>query len=213
MEIRVDGNLSSGQAPKDCHAIYRPLCKKEYHSTKNDHGEMKGAKKIEDQRDANAIERMLLTGDPHDRRVIENCHPPDHVNPTPTGKYNLIAIGAGAAGLVSAGGAGLLGAKAAIIERALMGGDCLNVGCVPSKTMISAEPAVYDLRVAKEFGVHLNAEPQINFAEAMERMRRSRDRIVRTDPGAQPAHSLHRFCEIECAGCAPGSVRTIRSRG
>ncbi|HEV2665427.1 MAG TPA: FAD-containing oxidoreductase, partial [Blastocatellia bacterium] len=73
---------------------------------------------------------MLLADDPHDRRVIENCHPPDHVNPTPAGKYNLIAIGAGAAGLVSAGGAGLLGAKAAIIERALMGGDCLNVGCV-----------------------------------------------------------------------------------
>lgn len=126
-----------------------------------------------------------MTGDPHDRRVIENCHPPDHVNPTLTGKYNLIAIGAGAAGLVSAGGAGFLGAKAAIIERALMGGDCLNVGCVPSKALIRAARAVYDLRTVKEFGVHLTAEPRVNFAEAMERMRRLRARISPNDSVAR----------------------------
>jgi pyruvate/2-oxoglutarate dehydrogenase complex dihydrolipoamide dehydrogenase (E3) component len=129
---------------------------------------------------------MLLTNDPHDRRVIENCRPPGHVNPTPAGKYNLVAIGAGAAGLVSAGGAGLLGAKAAIIERALMGGDCLNVGCVPSKALIRAARAVYDLRMAKEFGVRLTAEPQVNFAEAMERMRRLR-------AGISPKDSVARF--------------------
>jgi pyruvate/2-oxoglutarate dehydrogenase complex dihydrolipoamide dehydrogenase (E3) component len=143
------------------------------------------AKNIEDQRGANAIGRLLLTDDPHDRRVIENCHPPDHVNPTPSGKYNLVAIGAGAAGLVSAGGAGLLGAKAAIIERALTGGDCLNVGCVPSKALIRAARAVYDLRMAKEFGVHLTSEPQIDFAEAMERMRRLRARISPNDSVAR----------------------------
>ena len=68
------------------------------------------------QRVTSAIEHVLLPDDPHDQQVIANCHPPRHVNPTPTGKYNLIAIGAGAAGLVSAGGAGGLGAKAAIIE-------------------------------------------------------------------------------------------------
>jgi pyruvate/2-oxoglutarate dehydrogenase complex dihydrolipoamide dehydrogenase (E3) component len=157
------------------------LGKREYHSTKIDQEEPKGAKKIEDRREANAIERMLLADDPHDRRVIENCHPPAHVNPTPTGKYNLVAIGAGAAGLVSAGGAGALGAKAAIIERALMGGDCLNVGCVPSKALIRAARAVYDLRMAKEFGARLTAEPQINFAEAMERMRRLRARVSPND--------------------------------
>jgi pyruvate/2-oxoglutarate dehydrogenase complex dihydrolipoamide dehydrogenase (E3) component len=128
---------------------------------------------------------MLLTDDPHDRRVIENCHPPGRVNPTPTGKYNLVAIGAGAAGLVSAGGAGLLGAKAAIIERALMGGDCLNVGCVPSKALIRAARAVYDLRMAKEFGVRLTSEPLINFSEAMERMRRLRARISPNDSVAR----------------------------
>jgi pyruvate/2-oxoglutarate dehydrogenase complex dihydrolipoamide dehydrogenase (E3) component len=159
--------------------------KREYHSTKIDKEETKGAKKIEDRRDANAIERLLLTDDPYDRRVIENCHPPDHVNPTPTGKYNLIAIGAGAAGLVSAGGASLLGAKAAIIERALMGGDCLNVGCVPSKALIRAARAAYDLRMAKEFGVRLTTEPLVNFAEAMKRMRRLRARISPNDSVAR----------------------------
>jgi len=137
------------------------------------------------ERHANAIEHLLLTDDPHDRLVIENCHPPDYVNPTPAGKYNLIAIGAGAAGLVSAGGAGSLGAKAAIIERALMGGDCLNVGCVPSKAVIRAARAVYDLRIAKEFGVHLTADPRINFAEAMERMRRLRAKISPNDSVAR----------------------------
>jgi pyruvate/2-oxoglutarate dehydrogenase complex dihydrolipoamide dehydrogenase (E3) component len=134
---------------------------------------------------ANAIGRLLLTDDPHDRRLIENCHPPNYVNPTPTGKYNLIAIGAGAAGLVSAGGAGALGAKAAIIERALMGGDCLNVGCVPSKALIRAARAVYDLGMAGEFGIHLNAKPRINFAEAMERMRRLRAEISPNDSVAR----------------------------
>jgi pyruvate/2-oxoglutarate dehydrogenase complex dihydrolipoamide dehydrogenase (E3) component len=137
-----------------------------------------------------AIGHFLLTGDPHDRQVIENCHPPSHVNPTPIGKYNLIAIGAGAAGLVSAGGAGGLGAKVAIIERALMGGDCLNVGCVPSKAVIRAARAVYDLRLAKEFGVQLSAEPQINFAEAMERMRRLRAKISSNDSVARFQHEF-----------------------
>ncbi len=137
------------------------------------------------QRVSSTIEHMMLMDDPHDRQVIENCHPPHHVNPTPGGKYNLIAIGAGAAGLVSAGGAGSLGAKSALIERALTGGDCLNTGCVPSKAVIRAARAVYDLRIAREFGVHLSAEPQINFAEAMERMRRLRARISWVDSVAR----------------------------
>lgn len=134
---------------------------------------------------AHQIEHMLLVDDPHDRVVIENCHPPNYVNPKPSGKYNLIAIGAGAAGLVSAGGAGGLGAKAALIERGLTGGDCLNTGCVPSKALIRAARAVYDLHRAQEFGAHLPAEPQINFSAAMERMRRLRARISVVDSVAR----------------------------
>lgn len=127
------------------------------------------------------IDRMLLTDDPHDRVLIEHCHPPQYVNPIPAGKYNLIAIGAGAAGLVSAGGAGGLGAKAALIERALTGGDCLNTGCVPSKALIRAARAVYDVRAAKEFGISFAAEPHVNFAAVMERLRRLRARISVVD--------------------------------
>ena len=87
--------------------------------------------------------------------LIENCHPPRWVNPTPNGKYNLVVIGAGTAGLVSAAGAAGLGAKVALIERNLLGGDCLNVGCVPSKGVIRAARAAFDSRNATEFGIQL----------------------------------------------------------
>lgn len=143
------------------------------------------------QRVTSHIEHVLLPDDPHDQQVIANCHPPRHVNPTPTGKYNLIAIGAGAAGLVSAGGAGGLGAKAALIERALLGGDCLVTGCVPSKAVIRAARAVYDLSRAQEFGVTFNGAPQIDFAAAMERMRRLRAQISFNDAAARFGEKYH----------------------
>ncbi|MEO6724239.1 MAG: mercuric reductase [Blastocatellia bacterium] len=138
-----------------------------------------------------AIRHVTLAGDPHDQLMIENCHPPNHVNPTPNGKYNLIAIGAGAAGLVSAGGAGGLGAKAAIIERALMGGDCLITGCVPSKGVIRASRAIYDLKRAQEFGIQLSGEARIDFAGAMERMRRLRAQISYNDAAAKFGSKYH----------------------
>ena len=69
---------------------------------------------------------------------MENVHPPGWVNPTPAGRYNLVVLGAGTAGLVSAVGAAGLGAKVAIIERYLMGGDCLNFGCVLRRTVAAA---------------------------------------------------------------------------
>ena len=80
---------------------------------------------------------MSLTG-----RCVANVHPPDWVNPPTSARYNLVVIGAGTAGLVTAAGAAGLGAKVAIVERHLMGGDCLNVGCVPSKALIRSPRAV-----------------------------------------------------------------------
>jgi pyruvate/2-oxoglutarate dehydrogenase complex dihydrolipoamide dehydrogenase (E3) component len=127
------------------------------------------------------IQHMTIPDDPHDQKLIEHVHPPAWTNPTPSGKYNVVVLGAGTAGLVSAGGSGGLGAKAALIERALMGGDCLNVGCVPSKGVIRAARAVYDARAAKHFGVHLKVEPEIVFAEAMQRMRQLRAEIAPHD--------------------------------
>jgi pyruvate/2-oxoglutarate dehydrogenase complex dihydrolipoamide dehydrogenase (E3) component len=120
---------------------------------------------------------MMLVDDAHDKRLIENCDPPDWVNLTPAGKYNLIVIGAGTAGLVSGAGAAKLGAKVALIERNLMGGDCLNVGCVPSKGVIRAARAVIDSRNGAGFGVHSNSQSDMNFAAAMERVRRLRTGI------------------------------------
>ncbi|MDH3444224.1 MAG: mercuric reductase [Deltaproteobacteria bacterium] len=117
---------------------------------------------------------MMLLNDAHDKQLIENCHPQIWTNPTPDGKYNLIVVGAGTAGLVSAAGAAGLGAKVALIERNLMGGDCLNVGCVPSKAIIRAARAAHDARNGSEFGVRLECKPAVAFATAMERMRRLR---------------------------------------
>jgi heterodisulfide reductase subunit A-like polyferredoxin len=72
------------------------------------------------------------------QRLRKNVAPPNWTNPEPAEKYNLVVIGAGSGGLVTAAGAAGLGAKVALIERNALGGDCLNVGCVPSKALISA---------------------------------------------------------------------------
>ena len=128
-----------------------------------------------------SFDEMMLVDDAHDKQLIENCHPSGWVNPTPADKYNLVVIGGGTAGLVSAAGAAGLGARVALIERNLLGGDCLNVGCVPSKGMIRAARAAYDARNGSEFGVRLDCQPKIAFAAAMERMRRLRAGISAHD--------------------------------
>jgi pyruvate/2-oxoglutarate dehydrogenase complex dihydrolipoamide dehydrogenase (E3) component len=92
----------------------------------------------------------------------------------PAGRYNLVVIGAGTAGLICAAGAAGLGAKVALVERHLMGGDCLNYGCVPSKGIIRAARAVFDARNAEAFGVLGGADLGFDFGRAMERMRRLR---------------------------------------
>ena len=135
-----------------------------------------------------AISESLLLDDPNDRRLIANCHPPDHVNPEISGtneRYDLVAIGAGAAGLVSAGGTGMLGGRVALIERSLLGGDCLNTGCVPSKAIIRAARAVYDARLARQFSHADQPTPSIDFGLVMERMRSLRARISANDSVAK----------------------------
>jgi pyruvate/2-oxoglutarate dehydrogenase complex dihydrolipoamide dehydrogenase (E3) component len=135
------------------------------------------------------FDQMTLADDPHDRLLIENTRAPGRINPEPAQKYNLVVIGAGTAGLVSAAGAAGLGARVALIERNLMGGDCLNVGCVPSKGVIRAARAIYDARNGAEFGVRLGPQPNISFQAAMERMRKLRAGISRHD-------SVNRFTKL-----------------
>ena len=101
--------------------------------------------------------------DAADQEWRAQVRPPDWVNPVPAGRYNLVVIGGGTAGLVSAAGAAGLGARVALVERHLLGGDCLNTGCVPSKALISG------------------ARAHLPFAEAMARMRRARAAIAPHD--------------------------------
>jgi pyruvate/2-oxoglutarate dehydrogenase complex dihydrolipoamide dehydrogenase (E3) component len=123
--------------------------------------------------------------DEHNQALASNVHPPDWVNPDPDGRYNLVVIGGGTAGLVSAMGARGLGAKVALIERDLLGGDCLNVGCVPSKALISAARVAATVREASRFGVNVPQQPVIDFAAVMERMRRLRAGISPHDSAAR----------------------------
>jgi hypothetical protein len=97
--------------------------------------------------------------------------------PEPRARYHLVVLGAGTGGLVSAAVAAGLGARVALVERALMGGDCLNVGCVPSKAVIRAGRFVADARAAAAVGMAPADGAQPDFAAAMERMRAIRAAI------------------------------------
>jgi len=131
----------------------------------------------------------LLPLDQHNRQLQQNTHPTDWVNPIPGGHYNLVVIGAGTAGLVTAVGAAGLGAKVALIEKHLMGGDCLNVGCVPSKALIRCARAAAEARRAFSFGVKIASPVEVDFPAVMERMRRLRADISHND-------SVHRFQKL-----------------
>gem|GEM_PF-3677336 len=93
--------------------------------------------------------------DEYNRELLQQTHPPDWVNPKPADCYDLVVIGGGTAGLVAAvGAAGLdIGLKVALVERNLMGGDCLNTGCVPSKSLIRSSRVVGEMWNAPHYGI------------------------------------------------------------
>jgi pyruvate/2-oxoglutarate dehydrogenase complex dihydrolipoamide dehydrogenase (E3) component len=132
---------------------------------------------------------LVAPWDEHNQRLAANVHPLNWKNPLPARRYNLVVIGAGTAGLVAAAGAAGLGAKVALIEKHLMGGDCLNVGCVPSKALLRAARAAADVRDASRFGISTPSGVKVDFAAVMERMRRIRSGISEHD-------SAHRFTEL-----------------
>lgn len=142
--------------------------------------------------------------DTHNQRLEANVHPTDWQNPTPDGRYNLVVIGAGTAGLVTAAVAAGLGGKVALIERNLMGGDCLNVGCVPSKAVIAASRVAATVRDAHEMGVHVPEGVSVDFAQVMERMRRLRADI-------SPADSARKFSEEKGVEVFLGDAQFIDS--
>src|SRR5262245_26796851 len=123
--------------------------------------------------------------DVHNQFLVRNVHPPDWTNAEPAGRYNLVVLGAGTAGLISAVGAAGLGARVALVEREFLGGDCLNVGCVPSKALIRASRAAAEVQGAHDYGVEVPAGTRVNFPAVMERMRRLRASLSPNDSAAR----------------------------
>ncbi|KAA6418572.1 MAG: mercuric reductase [Trebouxia sp. A1-2] len=123
---------------------------------------------------------VLSPLDSHNVKLLDNVHPSQWTNPDTADKYNLVVIGAGAGGLVTAAGAAGVGARVAIIEEHLMGGDCLNVGCVPSKALIRCARAAHEARTAGQFGVEVD-NVRVNFGRVMERMRELRAKMSAND--------------------------------
>ena len=130
----------------------------------------------------------MLRDDPFDQKTLANVRPAAWQNPTPEGRYNLVVIGAGTAGLVTAAGAAGLGAKVALVEKAELGGDCLNVGCVPSKALLRSAHAIAEARDAGRLGVRIEGDVSADFPAIMSRMREVRARI-------SPNDSVQRFTE------------------
>ena len=128
---------------------------------------------------------LLLPDDGHNRRLLQHVRPPGWNNPVPKPRYHLVVVGAGTAGLVSAAAAAGLGATVALVERHLMGGDCLNVGCVPSKGIIRAARAWHEAAAAQAAFGGPPVSGGGDFAVAMERMRRIRADLAPVDSAAR----------------------------
>ena len=118
--------------------------------------------------------------DEANRELVSHVRPPAWRNPRPASKYDLVVLGGGTAGLVSAVGAAGLGARVALVERHLLGGDCLNTGCVPSKAILRSARLVGEVRRAAAFGV-ATGEATVDFSAVMARMRRRRASIAIND--------------------------------
>ncbi|MGH6622926.1 MAG: FAD-dependent oxidoreductase, partial [Burkholderiaceae bacterium] len=106
--------------------------------------------------------------------------------------YNMVVIGAGSAGLVSAYIAAATKAKVALIEKHRMGGDCLNTGCIPSKALIRSAKLLAQIARSRHYGI-AEAEARFVFADVMERVQR----VVRT---VEPHDSVERYegLGVEC---------------
>jgi len=134
---------------------------------------------------ANTAERLTVApADDFNRGLLDNVHPAGWTNPEPPPRYHLVVVGGGTAGLVCAAGAAGLGARVALVERDLLGGDCLNVGCVPSKAILRAARAAAAARTAGRFGVR-TGDVAVDFPAVMERMRRLRSELSGHDSAAR----------------------------
>jgi len=114
---------------------------------------------------------------------------------------NMVVIGAGSAGLVTAYIAALVKARVTLIEKHQMGGDCLNTGCVPSKALIRSASVNHLIKRASEFGLE-DASARVNFSAVMKRIRQ----VIKT---IEPHDSVTRYSELG-VDCVQGEA-TITS--
>ena len=113
---------------------------------------------------------------------------------------NLIVIGAGSAGLVAALTASIAHAKVSLIEKGAMGGDCLNTGCVPSKTLIQSAKVAHKMRHAEKFGIK-PPKVEVDFAAVMERVQDAIKQI-------QPKDSVERYTSLG-VNCINGAAELV----
>lgn len=156
-----------------------------------------------------------------DERLLAQVCPEGWRNPDPAPLYDLVVIGGGTAGLVCAAGAAGLGARVALVERGLLGGDCLNTGCVPSKALLRAARAVHQARAAAGVGVTMT--PRVDFAAVMCGVRARRADLAHHDSAARLASlGVHVFFgdasftgprTIAAAGCAFRFRRAVVATG
>ena len=123
--------------------------------------------------------------DEYNVKLIENVHPTRWINPDPAGRYHLVVVGAGTGGLISASFAAGAGGRVALVEQHLMGGDCLNVGCVPSKAIIRSSRVFAELRDAASLGWRVPEGAEVDFPAVMARMRRVRLQISQNDSASR----------------------------
>ena len=122
--------------------------------------------------------------DKHNLTLLNHVHPTAWKDPRSTNTYDLVVIGAGAAGLVTSSGAAGVGARVALIEANLLGGDCLNVGCVPSKALIHAASLAHTVNNTDHLadsGISISGKVDVDFGKIMERIRRIRSDISHHD--------------------------------
>ncbi len=115
----------------------------------------------------------LFPADIYNQKTIQQGHPPDWIN-RDGGEYDLVVLGGGPAGVISAMTAAAAGRRVAITEQRLTGGTCVNFGCTPSKALIRCARAIHDAGRGTEFGFRFDSPPRTDFAAVMERVRRMR---------------------------------------